>query len=325
MHARATLAFVVALAAANARAQQPDPPAPGTPTERAALAEALFEKAKTALKEHRYDEACPMLAESQRLDPGGGTLLALALCHERLGKTATAWSEMKDALARAIADGDGDRREVATRHIDQLEPKLSRLTVKVGEGAKDLAIACDGIPLGRPAWGLAAPMDPGDHRIEARAPGKVTWTGSAHLGPEGDSVVIDVPPLADVPAPPPKPAPKPTRSLPMTIGGASLAAAGATLLGVGLGYGARALGKQAEARAVCPDTACDDENALEANAAARSSAVIADVTVPVGVAAGAAGLALLLLAPRSGPPAPTSWRVEVVPLHGLLLGLGRAF
>ena len=63
-----------------------------------ALSEALFREGKTLLQEGKFDQACPKLAESHRLDPAGGTLVTLGLCYEGAGKTASAWVVFGDAL-----------------------------------------------------------------------------------------------------------------------------------------------------------------------------------------------------------------------------------
>ncbi len=133
-----------------------------------------------------------------------GTLLALGLCHERQGKTATAWSELKEALARAVQDGERDRQAVAKAHVDALEPKLSRLTIRIDSASaktSGLTIVRDGLALARPAWGLATPVDPGEHHIEAAASNKERWSTTVRVDPDGASVDVDVPMLADVPAP----------------------------------------------------------------------------------------------------------------------------
>ena len=59
----------MALSASVARGQSPGDKA---------LAESLFTDGKKLMEKKKYAEACPKLAESQRLDPAGGTLLNLA-------------------------------------------------------------------------------------------------------------------------------------------------------------------------------------------------------------------------------------------------------
>src|SRR5579883_366085 len=53
-------------------------------------ATALFNEGRRLANQGRYNEACPKFAESQRLAPSGGTLMNLAECYERTGRTASA-------------------------------------------------------------------------------------------------------------------------------------------------------------------------------------------------------------------------------------------
>lgn len=325
----ATCCLALVLGAALALAQPADEPR--SAAEHAAFAEALFVKAKALMAERRFDEACPMLAESQRIDPGGGTMLTLALCHERQGRTATAWAELEDARARAVKDGEVDREALAKEHLAALEPKLTRLTVRIASAAAatpGLAIRLDGLALERPAWGVAVPVDPGPHRVEAAAPGKRAWAMNLRVGADGGAVFADVPALADdglVIAPPPEPrrvAPAPRGPETRTVVGASLLGAGAVSLGIGAAYGVIAITKQSDANARCPTSSCADSTARHENATARSAAVVADVAVPLGLAAAGAGVIVLVTRRRGHPP--SALRLDVTP-RGAMASIERAF
>src|SRR5580692_4091789 len=74
-----------------------------------AIAESLFRDGKKLLERKRYDEACPKFAESARLDPSSGVELALGLCYEGQGKTASAWGAFVNAASLARRDGRKDR------------------------------------------------------------------------------------------------------------------------------------------------------------------------------------------------------------------------
>ncbi len=193
----AALAAVIALApAAPARADT-------SPADKAA-AEALFEHARSLMKEGKYAEACPKLEESQRLDAGVGTMLNLAECYEKSGRTASAWAEFIDAAAAARAAGSQEREKRARDRAAALEPRLNKLVVTVEAEVPHLEVQRDGVTLQKPLWGTPVPLDPGEHTVVAAAPGKKAWTKTVRLDPSDlTPATIIVPALEDAPLPPP--------------------------------------------------------------------------------------------------------------------------
>jgi len=184
-------------------------PARAEPTaDEKALATVLFQEGRTLMVEGRIAEACAKLEESQRLDPSGGTLLNLALCHEQEGRLARAWSEFNDALFLARGIGRRDREIAASEHVGALTPRLSKLTVIVPTAAEmeGLKIERDGRELGRGAWATAMPVDGGEHVVRATAPGKQPFATTVFIAKESDAKTVEIPVLADAPlvaAPPP--------------------------------------------------------------------------------------------------------------------------
>jgi hypothetical protein len=146
------------------------------------------------MEKRNFAAACPKLEESQRLDPGGGTVLNLALCHEQEGRAATAWAEFIEALGIAKRDHRAARIQFAEEHIRALEPTLSRMTLVVPAGTDepDLELRRDGALVGRAAWGMAFPVDPGEHTVEASAPDKAPWRTTVSVGARGQANAITV-------------------------------------------------------------------------------------------------------------------------------------
>jgi hypothetical protein len=273
--------------------------------DQAALAEALFIDGKALAERGRHDLACPKLAESHRLDPGGGVVLALALCLEAQGKTASAWATFHEGLALARRDGDDNRVAVAEAGLARLEPRLSRLTVRVASAVAKLpglAIRRDGAPLARPAWDLAVPVDPGPHVVEVVATAKRPLRIERHLGGDGDLQVVDIDELEDrADAMPGGSALRehsaardasPSPLLPLGI--AALSVGGVTF-GVAGGLGWAALDRYGEADARCPALDCPDAGAVALSNQARDLGNAATITGAVGLALIASGVIMLIV------------------------------
>jgi len=185
----------------------------GAQTSNAALAESLFREGKRLSGERKFSEACPKFAESYKLDPGLGTLLNLAICHESEGKPATAWAEFSEASSRAKREGDTDRAALADEHVRALEPKLAHITIALAPGASapGLVIKFDSRELASAALGLPIAVDPGKHVLEVSAPGKEPATQTIDTPSTPTSVTLTVPVLKDsAAAPTPVVAPVPT-------------------------------------------------------------------------------------------------------------------
>ena len=301
LRAAALVLSLVATCAADLRAQPES-------DEEKALATALFKEGRALLEQGRVAEACRKLEESQRLDPGGGTLLNVAVCHEREGRTASAWTEFTEALTLARRDGREDRVLLARARIAALEPGLSNVVIEVPPPADTggLEIRRDASVVRRPAWGTAMPVDPGEHVVSASAPGRRPWTVTVAVRPGGQAVRVVVPPLeleappapaaAEVPVPAPGHAPPGSGSTRRVLG-VSLLGVGATAVAVGTVFGL--LASSEHTRSGCGGTLCPTHAGLDLEGASRRDGDVSSVAFAAGGAALAAGLYVWLTAPRA--------------------------
>jgi hypothetical protein len=162
------------------------------------VAEALFRDGKELLAQKDYARACPKLAESFRRDPATGTLLALAMCHEREGKLASAWGEYADVASRSKVEARPDRERAARARVADIEPRVSRITIRVSPDFGDttsLEVTRNGVVVAAPLLGTAIPVDGGTQVVEAVVPGKRKWRAKIALSSAGDSQTVTIPQL----------------------------------------------------------------------------------------------------------------------------------
>jgi hypothetical protein len=284
----------------------------------AASAEALFAEGRRLMSENNFAAACPNFAASQKLDPSSGTLLNLASCYEKLGRTASAWATYQEAASLATSQGRAEHVRVAQKRAQALEPQLARVIVSVEAPVEGLEIQRDNVPVTQAEWGLAVPIDPGAHTYTAKAAHYETWTGQlnvevpVHQGGTTTpvNVSIKIPALTkmvEAPAtPPPAPegdrapapaAPAESHSLTTSQIGAIISG-GVGLVGIAIGTGFALAAKSSydDSLANCPK----DKNLCSATGVsqrddARSQGNIATAGFVVGGLGVAAAAAFLLL------------------------------
>ena len=168
-----------------------------------AAAEALFQDARQLMKNGEYAEACPKLFDSNRLDTAVGTLLYLGECYEKSGKTASAWTTFLAAAESAHKAGQMDRARVASDRANALVSKLSKISISVSTAARvpGLAIHRDELEVSEATWGVAVPLDAGEHVVVAKAPGKKDWSQTVHIEAGGAPILVEIPVLENVEVP----------------------------------------------------------------------------------------------------------------------------
>jgi hypothetical protein len=260
--------------------------APGDP----AAAETLFRDGRARSEAGDFTHACPLFAESLRLDYALGTLLNLASCEEHVGSLSRAWGHYAELVERLPPDDE--RREVARERAAYLDHVVPRLTIVVSVAAPpDTRVTCDEIELRGPSLGVALPVDEGEHMIAVDAPGRATKRWEVRLGLGDRRVVVVVPGDPVVRVAPPAPAPS-TSGVPTAawiVGGAGVAS-----LAVGTYFGARALAKRSDSDALCTGDVCRDSAGPQAYDDAKTFSRVADVTLGLGLVAVAAASYLFL-------------------------------
>jgi hypothetical protein len=171
--------------------------------------------------------------------------------------------------------------------------------------------------------GSGMPLDPGEYRVEAAAPGKKTWSGKVTIAPGPSTARLAIPALLDAPAKttPPGPTTPPLgsgqdggngwKTLGFAVGGLGIAG-----IGVGAVFGVMTLTKAAEVRDLCGDGDRCNSTAVDANNFAKTTATVSTVGFSAGAACLGVG-AVLLLTLGSSKRAPTTGQLWVAPEVGI--------
>ncbi len=322
------LALGLSLGVATAHAAPPPVPASSASSsgDEKAAAEALYVEAQRLIGQGKFVEACPKLEDSQRRDPGIGTMLYLADCYEKVGRVASAWAEFREAEDLSHKEND-QRAEVAKRHADALEPRLARLTIKVSPASdvQGMIIRRDGKALGPSERGVAIPVDPGPHVVTVEAPKKKPWKRPITIAETPTNTDLEISGLEDAPEPPPPPKAtiiqeEPTKGNTQRVVGLATTGAGVAGVTIGIITGLGAKSTYDDSASHCTGNFCDATGTQKRHAA-YDSATVSTISWIAGGALLAGGGVLYFTAPRAKVVT-----VGVSPLPGgVRVGLGGEF
>jgi hypothetical protein len=274
-----------------------------------AAADTLFSEGKKLIAAGEVDAACAKfeasLAKVNRL----GTQLALGSCYEKAGKTASAWAEFGAAARAAGKAHDPQRQHFAEEHAAALEARLSKLVIKLEPGYRvdGLEVKRDGVEVSAAELGSLVPVDPGEHTVEASAPGWFGWSTKVAVAGLPGVVEVIVPALGKTPVklderkasvvaavamPEQEDPSRNRRYLAYGVGVGGIAFVGASLVS-----GALASSKWSDAQTHCHDKRCDPTG-VDLAGSARTLGNVSTATFLIGTAAVATGIVLYLKLPK---------------------------
>jgi tetratricopeptide (TPR) repeat protein len=268
-----------------------------------------------------YAQASDFFRRAHELVPAPSIALLRARSLAKLGKLLEA-IDIYEQTARFKLPDDAPEAylqavDTARSEMEEVRQRLPRLKLMlIGVTSNEpVQVSIDDKPTPEALLGVERPINPGQHRIEARVAGQIRATRELGMV-EGQSyqVELDVRPA--------EPAPKPTVVQPKATsssvdarktGGYVALGVGALGLGIGTYTGLLALNHKSDLDSVCrpscPPSSAEDIDAF------RSNRTISYLSFGVGIAAATTGVLLLTL----GKPAQEHVAIRALP-NGIEIG-----
>lgn len=307
-----TLVAIAQLASAQPEGQVP----PEDPSVVAAARAIAVEGVKLA-QDGRCADAIEKLERAEQLRHSSIVQSQLGECYISQGRFVQGAEAMRAVLREGLPENPSDAMKrayaVARTQLDLAKNRIGSLTIALEDAAQIQAtVTIDGQPIPAALIGAARPTDPGEHTVEASAPGylpakrRVTLAAGAE-----DSITLALVAdpargasnltAAETPAPNPAPAAlQPSQPLaasgrPNRIPAFIVWGTGAAAIAVGVGFGWVAMNQTSDLERACPNKRCPPEQSARLDVA-KTNGVISSVAFGVGAAAIATGAVLLFLA-----------------------------
>jgi hypothetical protein len=284
-----------------------------------ALARTLAVEGVKLAQADRCSEAVDKLERSQKLKHSPIVLSHLGECQVKVGRWVEGSESLRKLLREALPENAtpalAAAYESAAATLRDLKPRIPSLKITLDLPPNtDFTVKVDGKEVADSVVGVALPTDPGEHTIEATAPGFLKASSTMKVQPGSAATValeLEKDPAANAQAlasaAPPATAPAEVTALqpeqappaPAThssntgrvLGWVSYAV-GAVGLGAGIAFGQSAISDEKSLRSDCPNRVCGpaQQDALDF---AKTKGTIA--TVGFAVAGGGAVLGTVLL------------------------------
>jgi hypothetical protein len=307
MHLRTVIATLIAPALV-ALAQ-------ASPAWAQADAQQLFADAQQRFDQRDYGGALPLFQQALEVSKSPNARLYVGRCLRALGRVVEAYDAMyattREATKRAEADPKyGPTRDAAASELALLEPLVGKVVI-AWSGAKSAAITLDGKAVAAEKVGEPVTVMPGEHVVVVTPPGgkaieqKILVEGGQSrmvtIGPEGGTG----------PGKPGEGEPSPEPAAESSGGVVRMAGYGVTALGVAgmvlFGVGAsQAQGKWGQLEDECGAVRCADPAYADTIDSGKTWQTVANVSLGVGIAALAGGIAMIIFGGPSEPETPAA-------------------
>jgi len=274
----------------------------------------LFRQGREAMKAGDYRGACAGFEASQQLEPAAGTLLNIAVCSEKLGRLHRARKALEDFVGEA--DPSDSRRARALALLADVKERTPRLRLRISAPvAAGTRVLIDGEEIAQSAWLVPLELDPGQHVVELRAPGRPEQRRAFEIRERESVTEAFVLPPAAKPRPPPRPVR--VRSTPRELPAMFYVSLGVGVGGLvtAAGTGLFVLRQHATVDEHCDNKKCDAEG-LEAGDQGIRYATVSTVALPIGVA-GMAVAGYLWFATKNKASGPNIG-VSITPSHAVV-------
>lgn len=263
-----------------------------------------FDRGVALAEQKSYEDAAVALNRAYELSPDFAVLFELGQVHIGAGQPVRAVQALGRYLTEGGAQIPEEKRKQVEAQIVEQEARIATVTVKADlSGA---VIRVDSVEVGRTPLPTAIRLGAGVHTVDASLAGYLPYeqrlelTGGEHREIEftfrqqtpgaGAASLVSSPAMGGAGI---------SRSTVAYVVGA----VGIAAVAVGAGFGFQALGKRRDSDRECPQDQCT-QRGVDLNDQAKTAALVADITIGVGLVAVGVATYLLLRPGATAAPAP---------------------